>query len=132
MVAKPIIDIDVVIDRRDFEEAKTRLKALGYMHEGDLGIEDREAFDLLDADRRAGLPEHHLYVCPDDSQELRRHTAFRDYLRSHPEQAAELSALKRKLVRIHGGNREAYMAGKDSLVKKITALALAEASENPS
>ncbi len=124
MVAKPIIDIDVVIDRQDFEETKKLLIEMGYVHEGDLGIKDREAFDLIDPPRKEQMPVHHLYVCPQDSEELRRHIAFRDYLREHPSQVAELGALKQELVRAHRGNRDAYMAGKDGLVKKIIALAL--------
>ena len=124
MVAKPIIDIDVVIDRRDFVETKKRLKEMGYMHEGDLGIKDREAFDLTDPDRRERMPAHNLYVCPQDSEELRRHVAFRDYLRVHPHQRSELSALKQELARAHQGNRDAYQAGKADLVKKILKLAL--------
>ena len=43
--AKPIIDIDVVIsDYAVFEEVVSALKAIGYQHEGDLGIAGREAF----------------------------------------------------------------------------------------
>ncbi|MBR4289959.1 MAG: GrpB family protein, partial [Oscillospiraceae bacterium] len=43
--AKPCIDIDVVIeDYGVFEEVARRLAEIGYIHEGDLGIPDREAF----------------------------------------------------------------------------------------
>ena len=124
MVAKPIIDIDVVIGRRDFGETKKHLKEMGYVHEGDLGIKDREAFDLINPARKEHMPAHHLYVCPQESEELRRHIAFRDYLRVHPDQRAKLSALKQDLVRAHQGNRDAYMAGKADLVKRIITLAL--------
>ena len=45
MSAKPCIDIDVVIkDYSVFEYLKDRLASIGYIHEGDLGIKDREAF----------------------------------------------------------------------------------------
>nr|MCR5695084.1 GrpB family protein [Clostridia bacterium] len=43
--AKPIIDIDVVIkDYTVLEEVISALGAIGYRHEGDLGIAGREAF----------------------------------------------------------------------------------------
>ena len=43
--AKPIIDLDVVIrDDSVFETVVSRLRAIGYRHEGDLGIPGREAF----------------------------------------------------------------------------------------
>lgn len=45
LCAKPIIDIDIVIeDYSNFEAVKTGLLSLGYEHEGDLGISEREAF----------------------------------------------------------------------------------------
>ena len=43
--AKPIIDIDVVIkDDSALDAVVSKLRAIGYMHEGDLGIAGREAF----------------------------------------------------------------------------------------
>ena len=45
MSAKPCIDIDVVIkDYSVFEAVVLCLATIGYIHEGDLGIKDREAF----------------------------------------------------------------------------------------
>ena len=45
MSAKPCIDIDVIInDYSSFAAAVDGLKSIGYIHEGDLGIKDREAF----------------------------------------------------------------------------------------
>ncbi|MDY5947991.1 MAG: GrpB family protein [Oscillospiraceae bacterium] len=44
--AKPIIDIDIIIkDYSVFDIVVERLASLGYIHEGNLGIKDREAFD---------------------------------------------------------------------------------------
>ena len=43
--AKPCIDIDVVIeDYSVFDAVILNLENLGYIHEGDLGIKDSEAF----------------------------------------------------------------------------------------
>ena len=83
MSAKPCIDIDVVIkDGSLLESVICGLATIGYIHEGDLGIKGREAFRYSD---KPHLKNHHLYVCPQDSEELRRHITFRDFLRSHPE-----------------------------------------------
>lgn len=47
--AKPIIDIDVVIkDYTVLEQVVSALGAIGYQHEGDLGIAGREAFTYDD------------------------------------------------------------------------------------
>ena len=81
LAAKPVIDIDVVIrDYDSFEMAKEKLAQIGYEHEGDLGIKDRQAFKYAE---KPHLLKHHLYVCPAYSEELKRHVAFRDYLRTH-------------------------------------------------
>ena len=80
--AKPIIDIDVVIAADRFEIVKERLSQLGYHHQGDLGIPGREAFGLTDDQPlKATLPPHHLYVCPEDSPELKRHLYFRERMK---------------------------------------------------
>ena len=77
--AKPVIDIDVVIkDYSVFDDVIDKLGSIGYFHEGNLGIEDREAFKYLD---KPHLQTHHLYVCPQQSRELHRHITFRDFLR---------------------------------------------------
>lgn len=124
MVAKPIIDIDVVIAPGAFPAVKARLEALGYVHQGDLGIPEREAFDLVNPDARSRLPDHHLYVCEDGAHELRRHLAFRNFMRRHPEWRERLSRLKQELCIAHENDRQAYMDGKADMVKEITNLAM--------
>ncbi len=127
MAAKPIIDIDVVVPRGAFAEARRRLESVGYVHEGDLGIAGREAFDpqeeaLLD------LPAHHLYVCEEGMDALRNHLAFRDFMRRHPEWRERLSRHKFGLCRRYENDRQAYIEGKAVMVEEITKLALAAVS----
>ena len=124
MTAKPIIDIIVVIERDMFQTVSALLDELGYRHQGDLGIQGREAFRLESCAVTAGLPPHHLYVCPRESEELKKQIAFRDYLRANPEWVLRLSELKRSLCEQHGADREAYMEGKSAMVQEITCLAL--------
>lgn len=46
--AKPIIDIDVIIESYDtFKDVKSRLKNSGYYHEGDLGIKIEKLLDIV-------------------------------------------------------------------------------------
>jgi|WetSurMetagenome_2_1015567.scaffolds.fasta_scaffold520525_1 GrpB-like predicted nucleotidyltransferase (UPF0157 family) len=125
MTAKPIIDIDVVIERKDREKMKALLEERGYTCKGDLGIKDRESFDLADETLKATLPAHHLYVTPEDSEELKRHLAFREYLRFHTEERERLSALKMELAARFDNDKYPYMDGKDAMVKEILARALA-------
>jgi GrpB-like predicted nucleotidyltransferase (UPF0157 family) len=124
MTAKPIIDIDVVQREGMFDEIRQRLEALGYYHNGDQGVPEREVFKLADNSLRLVLPAHHLYVCSADSAELRRHLAFRDYLRANPSAVEQLSALKLAVAAEIGDDREAYQQGKAWLVEELLAAAL--------
>ena len=124
IIAKPIIDFDIVIRKSDFEEVRSRLEEIGYVHQGDLGIPEREAFALTNIELREQLPAHHLYVCDIHSKELHRHIAFREYLCDHPEDAKAYSEIKVHLVKEHSGDRELYIEGKDQLVQEILERAL--------
>jgi GrpB-like predicted nucleotidyltransferase (UPF0157 family) len=126
--AKPIIDVDVVLREGKFENAKGRLVAAGYEYEGDKGVPGREAFRMKDEGLKAVLPPHHLYVLAADAEELRRHRAFRDFLRSHPDWVERLSAHKREVAARAGDDRQAYQDGKAAMVEQILALALQEAA----
>ena len=59
-------------------------------------VEGREAFEPPAAAASAGLPVHHLYVCPRDGLGLANHLAVRDYLRAHPDTARRYGELKKE------------------------------------
>jgi GrpB-like predicted nucleotidyltransferase (UPF0157 family) len=124
MVAKPIIDIDIVIEDGRFEEVEEKLARIGYVHEGDKGIPGREAFESDAVEAEYNLPRHHLYVCAEDNEQLRRHLAFRDFLRENGYYHSRLSQLKLALAEECGDDKYAYMDGKSALVAEITEEAL--------
>jgi len=83
LAAKPIIDVDIIYTiNTDFDKIKLGLLQIGYYHNGNQGIENREVFkrdgkhnnSVLDA-----VP-HHLYVCPIGCKALERHLLFRNFL----------------------------------------------------
>ncbi|NOV01062.1 GrpB family protein [Paenibacillus planticolens] len=118
LAAKPIVDMDVVVPtRRDVQLAIQRLATLGYVHEGDLGTPGREAFIPPD-----GVIWHHLYVCTLNNAEYKRHIAFRDYLRKHPNAAVEYGRLKIELAQRFHHDRSAYSKGKSEFVEGILAI----------
>ena len=115
--AKPIIDIDVVI--KDYSLLDTVVSALGkigYRHEGNLGIVDREAFSY---EGDSTLYKHHLYVCTLDSMELKRHVAFRDYLRSHADAVRAYGRIKEEGAALYPHDIEAYIRHKSSFIEAI-------------
>ncbi len=115
--AKPIIDLDVVI--RDYgvlDDVISMLREIGYRHEGDLGIRGREAFAY---DGKDHLRMHHLYVCPQDSPELARHIAFRDYLRSHAEAVRTYSRIKEEGAALYPDDIDKYAEHKSPFIETV-------------
>jgi GrpB-like predicted nucleotidyltransferase (UPF0157 family) len=125
MIAKPIIDLILVIEPECWEQIRRLLGERGYYHEGDKGIPQREAFDLVDEVVKKSLPRHHLYVCPEHSLELKKETAFRDYLINHTRDRERLSVLKWALAEQYNNDKYPYMHGKAALCREITEKALA-------
>ena len=104
--SEPIIDVDVVIDEDpDLQTVIYALKRLGYRHDGNDGVLGREIFTYVGI---MELPEHHLFVCDKDSDELQRHLALRDYLRSHPEKVREFSNIKEEGALRFPNDKESY------------------------
>ena len=117
LAAKPCIDIDVIIkDYSVFPTVVARLADIGYIHEGDLGINDREAFKYFD---KPHLQKHHLYVCPEYSSELRRHVAFRDFLRNNPEALEEYAWVKCEGARLFPDDIDKYIEYKSPCIERI-------------
>lgn len=115
--AKPIIDVDIVIKNYSvFDNIVERLHSIGYIYEGDLGIEGREAFKY---ENKPDLQEHHLYVCPENSKELHRHITFRDYLRLNPDAVAEYGKIKLEAAKLYPNDIEKYLEYKSSCIQKI-------------
>lgn len=117
MSAKPCIDLDVIIsDYSLFDAVVKKLSAIGYIHEGDLGIKDREAFKYSD---KPHLMTHHLYVCPQYSEELRRHITFRDFLRTNPEAVRQYSQVKETAARLFPDDIDKYINYKSPCIEEL-------------
>lgn len=115
LAAKPVIDVDIVVaSRREIPLAVSRLANLGYTHLGNLGIEDREAFDTPSW----GLA-HNLYACPCESVALQNHIALRDHLRGHPSDVAAYSALKKELARKFSHDIASYVEAKSDFILSV-------------
>ena len=122
MVAKPIIDIDVLAaEDADVQAIIRQLARIGYVHEGDLGIRQREAFR---ASRT--LPRHHLYVCHGDGEEYKRHILFRDYLRGNSQTADAYACMKTSAAERFFNDRIAYTNAKSEFVEQVIGLARAK------
>jgi GrpB-like predicted nucleotidyltransferase (UPF0157 family) len=116
LAAKPILDLDVVIATRyDLPEVERRLVTLSFFHYGDGDIPGREIFRRTFEDE---FMAYHVYVCAQDSVELSQHLAFRDWLRSHPEDRDAYGRLKTELAARFPHDIDGYMAGKHDFIQE--------------
>lgn len=117
--AKPIIDIDIIIeDYAYFDTVKQELESIGYHHKGDLGVKDREAF-VYNKDQIQDFMEHHLYVCPKNSAELKRHITFRNHLRINIDDRDKYGAIKIEAAKKYPTDIESYLTMKGIVIAEI-------------
>ncbi len=117
LAAKPILDVDIVLQSEaDFAGVKALLEANGYFHVGDLGITGREAFKYND---KPQFMSHHLYVLSADSDELKRHLTFRDWLRNHPEDREIYAQVKMAAAQQFPDDIGAYIDAKSDVIFDI-------------
>ena len=116
LAAKPILDIDVIVDGEHMAAAVAALAAVGYVHRGDLGVVDREAFVAPDDD-----PVRHVYVCRAGSLHVRNHLAVRDVLRRRSDLRDEYADAKLALAADPDLDIDTYIARKSGVLQKVLA-----------
>lgn len=124
LAAKPIIDIDIIIDNyQSFPDVKQALESIGYYHNGNQGIENREVFKRAKLFNHSILDSitHHLYVCPIDSEELQKHICFRDYLIANADARIAYQNLKYEIAKQANQDKKTYAALKESIAKEFIA-----------
>lgn len=117
LAAKPVIDIDIVVAKRDVAAASQALIGLGFKPEGELGIPLRWAFKA--PERLAGT---NTYVIVAGSLSLRNHVAVRDILRRDARLREQYAAVKRR-VGARSADIDEYGRGKNTMVQQILAAA---------
>lgn len=120
--AKPIIDILVVVENIEkVSEFNQKIEGLGYEVLGENGIEGRRFF-IKGVNPRT----HHIHVFQkDNSLDINRHLAVRNYLINHNHVANEYGKLKVKLAQQFPNDRTGYSNGKDHFLKQLEQKALA-------
>ena len=121
LAAKPVIDMIPVLDRIEAaEERAAALADLGYEGLGENGISGRRYCRKGGDDRT-----HQLHCFAAGNPHIRRHLAFRDFLRAHPGICDGYAALKSALAAAHPEDIEGYMQGKDAFIQEVEQMALA-------
>lgn len=126
--AKPIIDILLLPPPdADWQSLVAPLEALGYQYWRDNPAPQRMFFVKGMPPRGQGRT-HHVHVM--NLADADRHLIFRNWLRNHPQDAAEYQRLKEQLAERFPTDREAYTQGKDALVARILGKALQEGRDS--
>ncbi len=117
LAAKPVIDVDVVVERSQVDAAIEALVAAGYTDRGDLGVPDRHSM------REPGGIRRNVYVVVDGSLALRNHRAVRNTLRTNPTLRERYAARKFELAQADWESVDDYAVAKSGIIQEILAVA---------
>jgi GrpB-like predicted nucleotidyltransferase (UPF0157 family) len=121
LAAKPIIDIQTSVSQMVPRDAYVQpLRSLGYLWTLDPWSDEHEYFSRNENGDRA----YQIHVCQAEGTWERRHLAFRDWLRIHPDDVAAYSALKRRLSTQHPNDIMSYVDSKTEFIRSVEARAL--------
>ena len=111
--AKPVIDIAISVESLDDLDTDA-IESLGYTYvpKFEEELPNRRYFTRGD---------YHLHVYEEEHEEFLDYVRFRDYLRTHPEDAELYGSLKLKLASEHPEDREAYQEAKAPFVARLVA-----------
>ena len=120
LAAKPVVDLLLeVTDVGQLDDLQSTIIASGYQFWGEYGLAGRR-YLTKGTDPRT----HNIHSFESGNAELHRHLAFRDYLRAHPDVAADYERLKRRVAIECNHDIDKYCEGKDAFIKHHQQLAL--------
>jgi GrpB-like predicted nucleotidyltransferase (UPF0157 family) len=129
LAAKPIIDIDVVVESDQLIGPTIALiESAGYSWVGDLGVAGREAFDTPPDSTFA---RHHLYLVVENNRAHSDHWLLREALLSDPDASDAYARVKRANVALSHGDMDRYVALKARFVAEVLARARFERGMEP-
>ena len=123
LAAKPIIDIMAVV--RSLEKVDIiaeKFSDIGYEYLGEFGIEGRR-YLRKGGDERT----HQIHIFQaDDWNNIERHLAFRDFMRTHEKEREEYARIKMELARKFPYDIDGYCDGKENFVREMEEIAISQ------
>jgi GrpB-like predicted nucleotidyltransferase (UPF0157 family) len=121
LAAKPILDIMVAVESRDLWPSLIEpIKCIGYVY-WDSNPKGDEMFFVKGMPPFGEKRTHHLHVYDFQGPRWKKELAFRDHLRSQPEEARRYGILKRELALKFTSDREAYTDAKTVFIQTVLA-----------
>ncbi len=126
LAAKPVVDILVGVEELSVtHEEVDAMARLGYEYLGEAGVPGRLHF------RKRGTGNFNVHLAKPGSDLWESDLLFRDYLRSHPQEAKRYAELKCKLAAEHPRSLLEYSRGKEELITDILKRATASRPRHP-
>jgi len=128
LAAKPVVDLMPGLrSLGDAPHVISAMEELGYQYfpEYEDELPERRYFVRPPGPANRHRRLFHIHAVETTTAFWRRHLAFRDHLRAHPDVAGEYAALKRRLAAEYGSDREGYTEAKTEFIRRIESLALA-------
>lgn len=119
--AKPIIDIMPVVKSLEAVDLEAdEFENIGYEYLGEFGIKGRR-YLRKGGDERT----HQIHIFQiNDTANIERHLAVRDFLRTHPTDALQYGELKKQLALQYPYDIDGYCDGKEKFVRELENKAL--------
>jgi GrpB-like predicted nucleotidyltransferase (UPF0157 family) len=132
--AKPVLDIDIEIDRESLDSVTSALKAAGYTPIGECHLPGRYSFfqpganiydvftqlwKLPPGSPPPGQMRRNTYVCPTGCLSLRNHRDLKRVLMENEGLRRAYEQRKEALAEISFGDVEEYCRGKSGIIKTI-------------
>lgn len=123
LAAKPIIDIMVVVKSlKKVDDMAEKFIKIGYEYLGEFGITGRR-YLRKGGDERT----HQIHIFQaDDWNNIGRHLAFCDYMRTHEKERAEYARIKMALAQKFPYDIDGYCNGKEDFVRRVEKLAFSQ------
>ncbi len=123
LAAKPIIDIMVVVKSLEkVDDVAEDFLKIGYEYLGEFGIAGRR-YLRKGGDERT----HQIHIFQaDDWNNIGRHLAFRNYMRTHKKERDEYAKIKIDLAHKFPYDIDGYCDGKENFVREMEELALSQ------
>lgn len=121
---KGIIDICIAVDKSKLQEISSRVQQRGYEFKPKASFEHRLFHQIDLPDEKGGARRYHIHVIDINSSNYKEMIAFRDYLRTHPEDMKKYDEIKKEAAQKATEDKETYMAIKQPVIDEILTKAL--------
>ncbi|MBM3208086.1 MAG: hypothetical protein FJZ57_05705 [Chlamydiae bacterium] len=119
---KGIIDITICTSKENMELVSNVLQNIRYEYRPTFSTPERLYFITYLKDPEEGIRRYHVHLTYTSSKEWNELIEFRNYLRNHPEAAAEYASIKKQAANTVNRDGNLYRKMKEPFLQKINNL----------